>query len=312
MAANNQQRATSNSESRRFPREHSFQLPRQQTLAMAAVIEGRGYFSGEKAVVELRPAPVGTGIVFVRTDCSRPVRIPARVDYRVDDMRRTSLSRDGVRVEMIEHAMAALAALEIDNCEVAVSAEEMPAGDGSASLFVEAIDQAGIRQQDAPAALLEVDRRLRVSHGDSWIEAEPSTTDRWELRYELNYDHAPAIGAQTYSVSLSPDTFRTQLAPARTFLLQQEADWLRAQGLGTHVTHQDLLVFDDHGPVQNRLRFHDECVRHKLMDLIGDLALCGRRLRGSFVAARSGHQLNGALTAKLVACWHAMPDRCSA
>ena len=284
----------------------------QQTLKRAVRVVGRGYFTGEEVTVELRPAPAGTGIVFVREDCHPHVRIPARIDYRVDDMRRTTVARGATRVEMIEHAMASLAAMGIDNCELAIDRPEMPAGDGSALDFVLAISRAGIHPLRERADVCVVGSRLRVEREGASLTAEPHPEGRWEVRYDLAYDHAPAIGRQSLTFQVAPQRFACEIAPARSFLLEQEARWLRSQGLGCHVTPQEVLVFADSGPIDNELRFDDECVRHKLLDLIGDLSLCGRRLAGRFHACRSGHQLNGALTVHLAQCsGHAM-QRCSA
>ncbi len=284
----------------------------QQTLRRAARVTGRGYYTGDEVTVELRPAPAGSGIVFVREDCRPHVRIPARIDYRVDDMRRTSLARGNIRVEMIEHAMASLAALGIDNCELAIDRPELPAGDGSALDFVEAIHSAGVHRQRARAETCVIREPIRVEHGDAWLEAAPHPQGRWELHYQLDYSQTPAIGSQSLSVVVGPRRFACEIAPARSFLLEQEAQWLRSQGLGRHVTPQEILVFGQDGPIDNELRFDDECVRHKLLDLIGDLSLCGRRLSGRFRAARSGHQLNGALTVQIAQCCREMPQRCSA
>ncbi len=286
--------------------------PNQQTLKRAVRVEGRGYFTGEEVLVELRPAPVGTGIVFVREDCRPHTRIPARIDYRVDDMRRTTVARDGVRVEMIEHAMAALAAFGVDNCELAINCTEMPAGDGSAIDFVHAIHQAGVHTQRALAECLAVDQVIRLEQAGSSLEASPSDHGQWQVSYELEYADTPAIGRQSLAITVGPRCFARDIAPARSFLLEEEANWLRSQGLGTHVTPQEVLVFNEHGPIENELRFADECVRHKLLDLIGDLSLCGKRICGIFRAARSGHQLNGALTAQLAQRCRKTPGRCSA
>ena len=287
-------------------------MPCQQTLRQAVTVEGRGYFSGEQVTIQLQPATVNTGIVFVRVDCAPKVRIPARVDFRIDDLRRTSIARNGVRVEMIEHVMAALAAMGVDNCEIWIDRPEVPAGDGSARAATAAIVEAGLRPQAAPAKVLQLRETMRVGTDENWIEASPAEDDSWHVRYELDYSHAPAIGRQTFQAAVVPEHFQSEIAPARSFLLLEEAEWLRNQGLGTHVTHQDVLVFDDRGPLENELRFPDECVRHKLLDLIGDLSLCGQRVQGKFVACRSGHQLNGQLARELVAASSAAKRRCSA
>lgn len=272
----------------------------QTTLSCISEVHGRGYFSGEAVTVELRPAPANTGLIFVRSDCHPHVRIPARLDYRVDDLRRTTVARNGIRVEMIEHVMAALVGMQIDNCEVWIDRAEMPAGDGSARAFTHALSTVGTVQQAAPVAYLPLTETVRVGNDEAWIEAGPSTADGLQMRYELDYSHAPAIGRQSFQATVTPQVFAEQISSARSFLLLEEAEWLRSQGLGTHVTHDEILVFDDHGPLENELRFPDECVRHKLLDLIGDLGLCGHRVTGQFTACRSGHQLNAALAHELV------------
>jgi UDP-3-O-[3-hydroxymyristoyl] N-acetylglucosamine deacetylase len=270
--------------------------PRQQcTIAKPASIEGFGYWSGQDVRVEFRPAPVDTGVVFVRDDLDRPVRIPALVANRVETPRRTTLRSGSASVEMVEHIMAALAGLRVDNCEVWVNAPEMPGCDGSSLPFVEVLTAAGMTVQDAPRAAIIVQEVTRLGSGDSWIEARPSNYAGMSLKFHLDYGTGNAIGRQTLTLPVTADSFRRELAPSRTFMLKSEADWLLAQGLGGRATLKDLLIFDQEGPIENELRFRDECVRHKALDLVGDLALAGCDLVGHFVAYRSGHRLNAEL-----------------
>lgn len=273
---------------------------KQRTLARSAEVAGYGYWSGCDVRVEFRPAPADTGIVFVRADLDSPVRIPARVSQCVDSPRRTSLRQGNHSVEMIEHIMAALAGLHVDNCEVWVNAPEMPGCDGSAQPFVEAIIRAGIVAQDAARQSLAVRRVIRLGDDDCWIEARPTTSAGMSLKFNLDYGAGTPIGRQTITLPVTPDSFRRELAACRTFMLKSEADWLLAQGLGTRVTTSDLLVFGATGPIENTLRFRDECVRHKALDLVGDLALAGCDLIGHFVANRSGHRLNAELVRALL------------
>jgi len=273
----------------------------QRTIAGPASVEGFGYWDGRDVRVEFRPAEVNTGIVFVRRDLDGCPRIGARIENRVETPRRTSLRSGGASVEMIEHIMAALAGLQIDNCEVCVDEAEMPGCDGSSLPFVQAIDPVGIVEQDAPRRRQVVSEVLRIGNDQSWVEAAPPTSDMMELEYRLDYGPQGPIGRQTFEILLSPQSFRTELAACRTFMLKSEADWLLAQGLGQRATCRDLLVFDSQGPIDNRLRFADECVRHKLVDMIGDLALAGRELVGRFRAYRSGHRLNAELVGALTA-----------
>src|SRR5690606_27512558 len=147
---------------------------------------------------------------------------------------------------------------------------------------------------------LVVTETIRVAEGDSWIEARPSAKKQLLIEYVLDYPGAPVIGRQVSRGVVTPERFRSELAPCRTFLLPTEADQLRRQGLGLRVTNRDLLVFDERGPIDNRLRFPNECARHKALDVLGDLALAGCRLVGEFTAHRSGHRLHAELTRQLV------------
>lgn len=273
----------------------------QRTLAGPTVVGGVGYWTGKGVNIEFRPAAVNSGIVFVRRDLPGCPRSPAHPDYLVEVPRRTSLRCDQASVEMIEHIMAALAGVQIDNCEIWVDQAEMPGCDGSALPFVEALRAAGVVAQDALRPARFIRRPIRLCDGQSWIEARPCLTGKTILRYELDYGSGNPIGRQSLEVSFSPKYFHVNLAPSRTFMLEAEAAALRAQGLGLHVRPQDLLVFDSRGPIDNQLRFPDECVRHKLVDLIGDLALAGCDVVGRFVAYRSGHRLNAALVRAILA-----------
>jgi len=273
----------------------------QRTIAKPATVRGIGYFSGQDVRVEFRPAEVDTGIVFVRDDLAGCPRIAAAVAHRKEVPRRTTLSAGGVAVEMVEHVMAALGGLQVDNCEVHVDAEEMPGCDGSSLSFVEALDTAGIVEQDAPRPRKIIRELIRLGNDDCWIEARPCCSGKPILQYELDYGRDERIGHQTFEIPLSPESFRQGLAPSRTFVLEEEAAAFKAQGLGRRVTCKDLLVFGSQGPIDNRLRFPDECVRHKIVDMVGDLALAGRDLIGRISAYRSGHRLNVELVRAILA-----------
>jgi len=274
----------------------------QNTIAAPVTVAGFGYWSGLDVRVEFRPAAVNTGIVFVRADGGEPpVRVPALVGNRVEIPRRTSLSVAGRTVEMVEHIMASLAGLQIDNCEIWVDRAEMPGCDGSGLQFVEALRSVGRVAQPAGRDVLVVCDTVRVGSDQCWVRAEPQWCGGLTIRYCLDYGKESPIGRQMIQLSLSPDVFCRELASARTFILESEAAWLRQQGLGRRVTCQDLLVFNDDGPVDNTLRFSDECVRHKALDLLGDLALAGCDIQGRIVAFRSGHRLNAELMHTLVA-----------
>jgi UDP-3-O-acyl N-acetylglucosamine deacetylase len=273
----------------------------QRTIAQPVAVEGFGYWSGRDVRVEFRPAAAMTGVVFVRDDLPGAPRIPAAVAHRVEIPRRTALSCNKANVEMIEHILAALAGLAIDNCEVRVNQPEMPGCDGSSQPYVEALDRAGVVLQDAMRDQLVVREITRLGNEDSWIEARPVSTPGLSIRYRLDYGPNNAIGRQTLTLTVNPKTFREQLANCRTFMLKEEADWLLEQGLGARASMQDLLVFGDTGPIDNTLRFADECVRHKILDMVGDFALAGCDIVGQFVAYKSGHRLNAEMVRVLLA-----------
>lgn len=210
---------------------------------------------------------------------------------RVNGPRRTTLVSHGCTVEMVEHILAALAGMKIDNCEVHVNRAEMPGFDGSSLEFVQALQSAGRIELDATRQVIRVTQPLRVGDDASWIVAEPSDTDEFEIEYHLQYD-CPAIGSQVYETKVSVENFVQNIASARTFILESEAKLLKEKGLGQRVTYSDILVFNGVGPIDNELRFVDECARHKTLDMIGDFALAGTDLIGKFTAFRSGHRLN--------------------
>lgn len=273
----------------------------QQTLAQPARISGYGYWNGRDVNVEFHPAEPDSGIVFVRSDLNPAARIPALVTSRIETPRRTTLRSPRGSVDMVEHIMAALAGMQIDNCEVHADAAELPGCDGSSLPFVEVLTAAGIARQNAGRTQLIVREVTRLGDEESWIEARPSTTGGLSVKYRLDYGRDNPVGRQTLALTVTPESFRRELAPARTFTFKAEADWLRAQGLGLRPTPQDLLVFDQDGPIDNELRYPDECVRHKMLDLVGDFALAGCDVVGHFVAHRSGHRLNAELIRVLLA-----------
>jgi UDP-3-O-acyl N-acetylglucosamine deacetylase len=272
---------------------------RQCTLARPVSVAGFGYFSGRDVQVEFWPAAENAGITFVRHDVGPAARVPALASLRVDAPRRTNLELNGIRVEMVEHILAALAGLRIDNCEVWVDAPEMPGCDGSAQAFIEALDAAGIVEQRSPVRQIVVGSTLRVGREECWIEAQPPRSAGLSITFELDYGAHTAIGRQTYAIDVTPASFRRELAACRTFILNEVAQAMLAEGRGQRVTPRDLLIFDAHGPIENTLRFPDECVRHKLLDVVGDLALTGCEIVGHVVAHRTGHQLHAELARRL-------------
>ena len=276
-------------------------LRRQRTIASTTEVAGFGYWSGKDVRVQFRPAEADTGLVFVRDDLDRPRRIPALVHHRIEIPRRTSLTSDGATVEMVEHVLAALHGLLVDNCEIWVNSQELPGCDGSSRPFVDALEAVGYIDQAVECSRLIVTEITRVGNDDNWVEAKPAMKGQsLTLRYKLDYGPNTPIGKQAIEMHITRDTFRHELASARTFLMEEEAAWLRQRGLGARVTPKDLLIFGAEGLIDNELRFENECVRHKTLDLLGDLALAGCELVGQFTAYKSGHRLNADLVKVLL------------
>jgi len=272
----------------------------QRTIARDAVVRGISFLNGADVLVRFRPAEAGTGVVFVRTDLPGGPTVPALIGHVIPRQRRTTIRRGEATVEMVEHVMAALAGLRVDNCRVEIDGPEAPGCDGSSLAFVEALETAGSVEQDRPRETLVIDRPITVREGGSTLTVHPGQADRLVLSYNLDYGQGTPIGRQSLFLDVTPESFARELSTSRTFVLEAEADAMRAAGIGRRTTEADLLIFGPDGPIHNPLRFPDECVRHKMLDMVGDLALLGRDLVGHVVAHRSGHQLNAELVRKLV------------
>ena len=267
----------------------------QKTISTSVQHEGQGLFTGRRAVVRYHPAAPDSGITFIRTDRPAPVRITALIDNVAKRARRTALRNGTVAVETVEHCLSACVGLGIDNLDIELSGEEVPSLDGSGLPFVETLQGAGIVEQPADRRSYRIEEVTWVADGDSELVALPPLdpqSEGLEIMYDLDYGPDGPIGRQVCTISVNPEDFVRQIAPARTFVLQREAEMLLASGHGAHLTYADILVFGDDGPIQNNLRFSDECCRHKILDLIGDLALFGRPLIGRIHARKSGHALN--------------------
>lgn len=271
----------------------------EHSIAVSCEVSGRGYWSGREVHVRIHPAPAGTGVRLIRSDLPNCPECPAVVGHARDCQFRTNLECGDARFAMIEHLMAALAALEVDNCRVEIDGEELPGLDGSSAPYVEALRHAGLIVQARARKQLVIAQPLRVELGGSWITAAPSCDGKAHFEYRLSYDDQTPIRPQSYRCSLTPQRFMREVAPARTFVTEVQADQLRSQGVARHVTNQDLLVFGSDGPIGNELRFSDECARHKTLDMIGDLALVGVDFVGEFVSYRGGHRLNAMLARAL-------------
>jgi len=274
-------------------------LKLQKTIKSEGKIAGRGLFGGKETKVTFRPAPANAGVTFVRTDISEPVRISAVAPNIAQRSRRTTIKKGPVSIETIEHCLAAINALEIDNVVVEVNGSELPAPDCSCAEYFKVLKRAGIVEQNVKRKEYVISKPITITSGDASIYALPYSDDGLSLTYDLDYGGHTGISRQIFSCRLTPDDFERHLAPARTFLLEAEAKQFRARGMGTHVSPRDLLVINSDGPIKNSFRFPNECVRHKIVDLVGDLALVGRAVKGRIVAYKSGHSLNQQLVRKL-------------
>jgi UDP-3-O-[3-hydroxymyristoyl] N-acetylglucosamine deacetylase len=272
----------------------------QQTLATSSTLRGFGLFTNAEVHVRFLPAPTGHGLVFERTDLPGQPRIPARIEFLAAEERRTKLESRGASVEMTEHLLAALAGLQIDNCLIQLTGPELPGVDGSALPYVEALLAAGLVTQEVPRETFRVSQPELIEDAGASLTAEPCAAGL-RIRYELNYGPASPIPAQEAEFLVTPEIFVSEIASARTFVLEKEIAYLRERGYGRHVTYQDLLVFGEAGPIENPLRAINECARHKLLDCLGDLALTGCDVQGQIRAFRTGHRHNHELARRIAA-----------
>lgn len=270
----------------------------QRTLHLKASVEGVGLHSGRPVRLTLHPAPVDTGIVFVRTDLPHAVEIPARSEYVVDTTLNTTLGRDGARVGTVEHLLSALYGLGVDNVRVELDGPEVPILDGSAAGFARLVDEAGVRTQKAPRRVAVVKKPVVVTDGDK--EARLSPAAQFSVHCSIDFAH-PLITDQRFGLEVNARTFMKEVARARTFGFKREVDHLRSRGLGLGGTLENAIVVDDfHILNEDGLRWPDEFVRHKILDAIGDLALVGLPIVGALSAHKTGHALNQKLVKKLL------------
>jgi len=280
----------------------------QRTIAREAEVRGIGFIHNHDVAVRFLPAEADSGVVFRRTDLPDRPAVRARVANVVPRQRRTALQSGDAVVEMVEHVMAALAGLRVDNCVVEIDAPETPGCDGSSRAFLEALDAAGTVALDRPREVTVIDQPVTVWEGKAALTAHPGDGHGYVLSYHLDYGRASPIGSQSLFIDVSPESFAAELAQSRTFLLEAEAKALRESGVGARTTEADVLVFGPEGLINNTLRYPDECVRHKILDMVGDLALLERDIIGHVVAHRSGHHLNAALVRALQSAGSRRPD----
>src|SRR3982750_1093033 len=268
----------------------------QRTLRRPISCAGIGLHSGKKVALSLKPAPAGSGIRFRRADLGG-LEVPATVQHVGGINYATGLTRDTVKVDTVEHLLAALVSLAIDNVVVELNSPEVPIMDGSAAPFIYLIHEAGVKRLQAPRKYLKIVRPIAISRGDKRIALFPS--DHFKVTYSISYDH-PLLRHQARALRVTEHSFIEEVAPARTFTFLKDVEMMRQNGLALGGSLENAIVLGETGVLNNALRFEDEFVRHKILDAIGDLALVGYPVIGHLVAHRAGHALHTEFAAKIL------------
>ncbi len=270
-----------------------------QTLRRPITVEGRGVHSNLPCRVTVHPTERASGIQFLHAPSG--TLIPARVEFVGDLSLSTTLCRDGIRLGTVEHLLAALAGLEIEHALIEVDGTELPILDGSAAPWVQAMTDAGTRVLPGSRRIIKVVSPIEVQGpgqgSGKWMRISPHPTLR--LRYVIDFDH-PAIGRQARELTLTPDKFRRELGSARTFCMDRDIEFMRSKGLALGGSLENAVVFTANGPLNETLRYEDEAVRHKMLDLVGDLALLGAPVEGLVEAHAAGHAMHVALVQALL------------
>ncbi len=271
----------------------------QRTIAEKISCTGIGLHTGEPVQLTLHPAREGAGIVFVRSDLTHPVEIPARRESVTSTQMATTLGVGDATISTVEHLLSALYSMGVDNVRIEVDGPEVPVMDGSSASFVFLIRSAGLFEQGAPRRRLRIQRPLEVRDGDRSLRIEPASSLR--VSYFVDYAH-PSIGRQSLeSIEIDAETFETDIARARTFGFLQEVEALWRNGLARGGNLDNTVVMDEHKVLnEDGLRWSDEFVRHKILDLVGDLSLIGLPLAGHVIAVRGGHALHTALVEEIL------------
>lgn len=271
----------------------------QRTILRSVNVSGVGLHTGESVEVIFKPAPPNSGIILRRLDVEarEPIRVCLR-ECKADTMRGSVLIRDGTKIFTVEHLLSAIRGLGIDNLIIEVNGSEPPALDGSALPFVEKLLEAGLVEQDVPRRVISLSEPIWVSANDSLIAAFPHPT--FKVSYTIAYDH-PFLRSQFLSYELLPETFIKEIAPARTYAFKHEIDFILGRGLGKGGSLENTILIDENGVLNPMgLRFEDEFVRHKILDLIGDMALLGDWICAHIVAIKAGHALHLSLVSKIL------------
>lgn len=271
----------------------------QKTIKKTVSIEGIGLHTGKKSKVIFNPARADTGILFIRKDIQDKIPVKANIESLLDIdkyPRRTSIGNENFYIHTIEHLLSALFAMEIDNIFIEIEGEECPGLDGSSFPFVKILKNAGIKKLEKPKEIFMIREPIYISENGSHIIALPS--EKLKVSYTLDYPGS-LLKSQYASFVIEPETYEKEIAPARTFCLEEEVEKLKELGLGKGSDYSNTLVIGKTGIINNKFRFQDEPVRHKILDLIGDLALFGNSFSAHIIGIRSGHALNTQLIKKI-------------
>lgn len=266
------------------------------TLRSAVTVEGRGLHGNQPCRVIIHPVEQATGLRFLHGPSG--TIIPVQADLVGDLSLATTLAKDGLRLGTVEHLLSALAGLEIEHALIEVDGAELPILDGSAAPWIQALLEAGIRELPGARRFIKILRPVEVRRDEKWMRVSPHPGLR--LRYTIDFDH-PAIGRQTRELTLTPEKYQRELASARTFCMDRDIEFMRSRGLALGGSLDNAVVFGPQGPLNEVLRFEDEAVRHKMLDLVGDLALLGAPLEGLVEAHAAGHALHVSLVKAILA-----------
>ncbi|MFC1570161.1 UDP-3-O-acyl-N-acetylglucosamine deacetylase [Candidatus Omnitrophota bacterium] len=273
-------------------------MENERTIAREALLEGKALQTGKRCRMILKPAPAASGIVFRRTDLEGVPEI--KLEEAVvsgEYKRRSTIALGRVQIQTVEHFLAALWGLGIDNIIVELNGPELPAMGGSAVEFLDSLKEAGLEEQSENRRYIRIDEKIEVTDGERKIEIDPS--ESFSVSYDIDYKNVPCIKQEVFELELTADSFREEIAPARTFCTKKEALLLFLAGIGRGANFKNTLVLGNKGPVGTSFRFPNEPVRHKVLDLIGDLYMLGKPIVGRVVAKRSGHALNAEMVRKI-------------
>ncbi len=271
-------------------------MSHQRTLERSVRCEGVGLHTGQKVAMTLHAAHTNRGVVFRRVDLPGSPAIAARPEHVVNTQNATTIAKDGVSIRTIEHLMSALSGMGVDNVQVDLTGPEVPALDGSAAPFVDLLRRAGLRRQLAPKTFLKVRQPITVEIGSRSLRIVPS--QRLKVIYTMCFDH-PLLGEQTTAMEVSRERYTRDVAPSRTYGFLKDLDMLARLGLAKGGSLENALVIGEEGVLNGPLRFPDELVRHKILDLLGDLYLLGKPLVGTIIAHGAGHQLHVQLVRRI-------------